>query len=162
MRVLLLFIAWSLVEIALYVTLGGWLGLGLTLAWVVGTGVVGIGLIRWQGGRIGMDLQRGIQAARDPMSPMAHSALILVAALLLILPGFLTDALGLVLLIPAVRRGVIAAIAGRARRAARARAAFRPDPQRRGDVIDAEVVEAVPVGKGSIQPSGKPSGWTQS
>lgn len=162
MRVLLLFIAWSLVEIALYVTLGGWLGLGLTLAWVVGTGVVGIGLIRWQGGRIGMDLQRGIQAARDPMSPMAHSALILVAALLLILPGFLTDALGLVLLIPVVRRGVIAAIAGRARQAVRGRAAFRPEPQRWGDVIDAEVVEAVPVGKGSIQPSGKPSGWTQS
>ena len=158
MRVLLLFITWSLIEIALYVTLGGWLGLGLTLAWVVGTGVVGIGLIRWQGGRIGMDLQRGIQAARDPMSPMAHSALLLVAALLLILPGFLTDALGLVLLIPVVRRGVIAAIAGRARQAAHNRTAFRPDPQRRGEVIDAEVVEVVPGTRGP----GKPSGWTQS
>ena len=162
MRVMLLFIAWSLTEIALYVTLGSWLGLGLTLVWVVGTGIVGVGLLRWQGGRIGMDLQRGIQAARDPLSPMAHSALILVAALLLILPGFLTDALGLMLLIPAVRRGVIAAIAGRARQAARNRPAFRPDQQRRGDVIDAEVVEAAQVGKGPIQPSGKPSGWTQS
>ena len=158
MRVMLLFIAWSLTEIGLYVTLGGWLGLGLTLVWVIGTGVAGVGLIRWQGGRIGMDLQRGIQAARDPLSPMAHSALILVAALLLILPGFLTDALGLVLLIPAVRRGVIAAIAGRARQAARHRAAITPDPRHRGDVIDAEVVDAAQ----DARLPGKPSGWTQS
>ncbi len=156
MRVLLLLIAWSLVEIGLYVTLGGWLGLGLTLGWVIGTGVLGVGLIRWQGERMGLSLRQGMGAARDPLSGAAHSGLVMLAAVLLILPGFLTDALGLLLLIPAVRQAVIGAIAARARVVVPQRAG--PFPGDRHDVIDAEVVEEVPPRRAPH----KPSGWTQS
>ncbi|MEO6301207.1 MAG: FxsA family protein [Paracoccaceae bacterium] len=158
MRILLLFIAWSLIEIALFVTLGGWLGLWLTLAWVIGTGMLGIGLIRWQGERVGMNLRQGMGAARNPFSGVAHSGLIMLAAMLLILPGFLTDAMGLLLLIPAVRRGVIAAIAARTTTAVRSAPMRGPMGGSQYDVIDAEVIEEVPMTKAPH----KPSGWTQS
>jgi UPF0716 protein FxsA len=153
MRVMLLLIAWSLIEIALFVVLGGWLGLGLTLLWVIGTGVLGVGLIRWQGTRVGLNLRQGMVAARDPLSGAAHTGLIMLAAALLILPGFLTDALGLFLLVPPVRRGVIAAIASRTGTGG---GAMRREG--RFEVVDAEVIEDVPPGK---MPQ-KPSGWTQS
>ena len=156
MRVLMLLIVWSLIEIGLYVTLGGWLGLGLTLGWVVGTAALGVGLIRWQGVRMGLNLRQGMGAARGQLAGAAHGGLIVLAAVLLILPGFLTDAAGLLLLIPAVRGLVIGAIAARARVVVPQRTMSRPgDPY---DVIDAEVVEEVPMGCASR----KPSGWTQS
>ncbi len=156
MRVLLLFCGWSLIEIALFVTVGGWLGLGLTLVWVIATGMLGVALIRWQGARMGMNLRQGMGAARDPLSGAAHSGLIMLAAVLLILPGFLTDAVGLVLLIPMARRAILSAIAGRGIGAGPRRGGpYAGDPF---DVIDAEVVEDVP----PARTPHKPSGWTQS
>jgi UPF0716 protein FxsA len=53
--------------------------------------------------------------AEDPLSPIAHQALIGVAAVLLILPGFLTDALGLLFLVPPVRTLLIGVLARRMR-----------------------------------------------
>ena len=158
MRVLLAFIAWSLIEIGLFVTVGGWLGLWPTLAWVIGTGMLGVWVIRWQGERMGMSLRQGIGAARDPLSGAAHTGLIMLAAVLLILPGFLTDAVGLLLLIPAVRRGVIAAIAARTAPVQTAPVPMKPVRGAPQEVIDAEVIEEVPMRRAPH----KPSGWTQS
>lgn len=107
-------LAWPLVEIGLFVTLGAKLGLWLTLAWVILTGVVGVLLLKGLalGGR--ETLQRGFQEGlHDPLSPLAHRALMGVAAVLLILPGFFTDALGLLLLVPPVRSLIIKGLASR-------------------------------------------------
>ena len=61
-------------------------------------------------------LRRGFrEGLQDPLSPLAHRALVGVAAVLLILPGFFTDALGLVLLLPPVRALIIKGLAGRMR-----------------------------------------------
>ena len=109
-------LAWPLVEIGLFVTLGAKLGLWLTLAWVILTGIAGVLLLKGLalGGR--ETLQRGFQEGlHDPLSPLAHRALMGVAAVLLILPGFFTDALGLVLLLPPVRSLIIKGMAGRMR-----------------------------------------------
>lgn len=62
---------------------------------------------------------------------LADGAFRMVAGLLLVLPGFLTDALGLILLIPAVQRLIVASVAARARVAT---ASFRQE----GDIIDGE------------------------
>jgi UPF0716 protein FxsA len=108
-------LALPLVEIGLFVTLGAKLGLWLTLAWVILTGVAGVLLLRGLAmGRGGLqrDLREGLH---DPLSPLAHRALLGVAAVLLILPGFLTDALGLLLLLPPVRTLIIRGLAGRIR-----------------------------------------------
>ncbi len=108
-------LALPLVEIGLFVTLGAKLGLWLTLAWVILTAVTGVLLLRGisMGGR---GLRQGLQhGVRDPLSPIMHRTLIGVAAVLLILPGFFTDALGLVLLLPPVRAGIIRLMASRRR-----------------------------------------------
>ena len=48
-------------------------------------------------------LRRALESGGDPVGPMAHGALIAGRRLLLVMPGFFTDALGLLLLIPPVR-----------------------------------------------------------
>ena len=104
MWILVAVLAWPLIEIGLFVTLGAELGLALTLAWVVLTGVAGVLLLRG----LALAGQRGLRAGlqeglQDPLSPVAHKALMAVGGVLLILPGFFTDALGLLLLLPPVR-----------------------------------------------------------
>ncbi len=121
MWIILGVLALPLVEIALFVTLGAALGLWLTLAWVLLTGVVGVMLLKSlsisgavRGRR---DLVEGFRGrlAENPLSPIAHQALIGVAGVLLILPGFFTDTLGLLLLVPPVRTLMIRLMARRVR-----------------------------------------------
>ena len=92
-----------LIEIALFIEIGGWLTLWPTLGIVVGTAILGSWLMRQQGHRALADVQRALDRARDPLEPLAHGALILFSGALLLTPGFLTDALGLALLVPLVR-----------------------------------------------------------
>lgn len=116
MWIILAILALPLVEIGLFVTLGAQLGLWLTLAWVMLTGVLGVLLLQRLalGGR--ESLRRGFQEGlQDPLSPLAHRALEGVAAVLLILPGFFTDAMGLLLLLPPVRALLIRLVAKRMR-----------------------------------------------
>lgn len=132
MWIVLGILALPLVEIGLFVTLGAKLGLWLTLGWVILTGVLGVLLLKGLAleGRAG--LQRGLQEGlQDPLSPLAHKALVGVAAVLLILPGFFTDALGLLLLLPPVRSLIIKGLAGRMRSVM----VVRPGP-REGDVYE--------------------------
>lgn len=144
MWVFALFLAVPLIEIGLFVTVGGWLTLWPTLAVVVGSGFLGVFVIRQQGLRAMSDMQTALRGMQNPMSPMAHNALIMMAGFLLILPGFLTDTLGLLLLIPPLRQVLIGRFAGRF-------GAFA-QPNRRGgssssantEVIDAEYSEIDP------------------
>lgn len=116
MWIVLGLLALPLVEIGLFVTLGAKLGLWLTLGWVVLTGVLGVLLLKSMALAGGETLRRGFrEGLQDPLSPLAHRALVGVAAVLLILPGFFTDALGLVLLLPPVRALIIKGLAGRMR-----------------------------------------------
>ena len=103
MWVFALFLAVPLIEIGLFVTVGGWLTLWPTLAIVLGTGVLGVFVMRLQGLRAIFDVQDAVRSMKNPLSPMANSAMIMAAGVLLILPGFFTDTLGLLLLIPFVR-----------------------------------------------------------
>lgn len=122
MWIILGILALPLVEIGLFVTLGASLGLWLTLAWVLLTGVTGVLILRslavsgaFRGRQDFVEGFRG-RMAEDPLSPIAHQALVGVAALLLILPGFFTDGLGLLLLVPPVRGLIIRLLASRVRR----------------------------------------------
>lgn len=116
MWIVLGLLAWPLVEIGLFVTLGAKLGLWLTLAWVILTGLVGVMLLKGMALAGQSTLRQGLQEGlHDPLSPLAHRALVGVAAVLLILPGFFTDALGLVLLLPPVRGLIIRGMASRVR-----------------------------------------------
>lgn len=111
MWIILGILALPLVEIALFVTLGAKLGLWLTLAWVLLTAIGGVLVLRTlsRSGMAQTDFVEGFRGrmAEDPLSPVVHQGLVAVAALLLILPGFFTDTLGILLLIPPVRTALI-------------------------------------------------------
>ena len=114
MWIVLGILALPLVEIGLFVTLGAKLGLWLTLAWVVLTGAAGVLLLKGLALAGQRGLRDGLQEGlHDPLSPIAHKALMGVAAVLLILPGFFTDALGLILLLSPVRALIIKSMASR-------------------------------------------------
>jgi UPF0716 protein FxsA len=123
MWLMLAFLALPLIEIALFVVLGGAIGLWLTLAWVVLAVVFGV-LILKKVARLGpISFQRDVQTLRDPTSPVAQRALTVLAAVLLIVPGFFTDAAGLLLLLLPVQTLIIGHFAGRGGQGSAARSA---------------------------------------
>lgn len=100
---LLLLVGWFWLESWLFLVIGGKIGLLPVLAWVFFTFVLGAVLLRVEGLRMlfqmHVQLQRGIVPAREMLSGMA----IVLGALLLMLPGYFTDTLGLLLLFPPTR-----------------------------------------------------------
>lgn len=102
-----LFLIVPLIEISLFITVGGWLTLWPTLGLVLLTGIIGTTLMRWQGMQVLAELRGDMGQLQNPLSPLAHGALIVVAGLLLLTPGFFTDTIGFLLMVPAVRAVVI-------------------------------------------------------
>jgi UPF0716 protein FxsA len=104
---LLLFFTVPLVEIYVLLEVGGVIGVLPTIALVVLTAVMGAGLIRAQGlatlGRVQQQLERG----ELPAVAIIEAALLLVAGALLLTPGFVTDTIGFLILVPPLRRRVI-------------------------------------------------------
>lgn len=107
MWLFLLFIAVPLIEIALFIQVGGLIGLWPTLAIVVLTAIAGTALVRSQGAETMARLRRSLDELRDPTEPLAHGAMILFSGALLLTPGFFTDALGFALLVPSFRNLVL-------------------------------------------------------
>ena len=103
MPLFLLFLAVPLIEIALFIQVGGWIGLWPTLLIVVLTAIAGTYLVRSQGGQAMNQMRRSFDELRDPTEPLAHGAMILFSGALLLTPGFFTDAVGFALLVPPVR-----------------------------------------------------------
>lgn len=125
------------VEIALFIEVGGAIGLWPTLLIVVLTAVLGSQLIRRQGIGAFLALRSSVSELRDPTRALFDGAMILFSGALLLTPGFLTDTTGLILLIPAVRAAVYAAVRRRIEVVA-FHDGPRPGPAGPGDVIDAE------------------------
>jgi UPF0716 protein FxsA len=102
----LIFIAVPVLEIYLFIRVGELIGAVPTIGLVVLAAALGSAVIRFGAPRaIGMaqdSLRAGVAPVREVMDGLA----IVAAGGLLILPGFLTDAIGLLLLIPWVRRGI--------------------------------------------------------
>lgn len=103
MPLFLLFILIPIIEIALFIQVGGLIGLWPTIGLVLLSALLGTVLIRSQGARALMEVQDSFRTLNDPTRPLAHGAMILFAGMLLLTPGFFTDALGLLLLVPGVR-----------------------------------------------------------
>jgi UPF0716 protein FxsA len=113
MWLFILLVVVPIIEIALFVQVGGAIGLWPTLATVVLTAVIGSVLLRAQGIATLSRLQSSLSTGTNPLDPIANGALILVAGVVLLTPGFFTDAVGFALLIPPVRALVIKWIASR-------------------------------------------------
>jgi UPF0716 protein FxsA len=99
----LLFLAWPLVEIAGFVAVGRQVGVFATIGLVLLSAVAGAFLLRFQGFGAVTRIRRALDAGGDPSRDLAHGAMIMLAGILLLLPGFFTDIIGLLLFIPPVR-----------------------------------------------------------
>ena len=108
MWIFVLLVAVPIIEIALFIELGGWVGLWPTIGLVIVTAILGAALLRAQGFTAMAQLQQSVAEGGDPRGPMAHGVMILIAGLLMLTPGFFTDTVGFLLLIPPVRSAIIA------------------------------------------------------
>lgn len=99
----LFFLLLPLIEIAGFVIVGGAIGVLPTLGLVLGSAVLGVMLLRAQGLGALARARTEMAANGDPGRQIAHGAMIVVAAILLIIPGFFTDLLGILLFLPPVR-----------------------------------------------------------
>lgn len=99
----LLFVGIPIAEIALFIYVGERIGLLATLVLIVITAVIGSALVARQGAGAIAQVQAAFFEARFPGKELAHGAMIVVAGVFLVTPGFLTDVLGFLLLVPPVR-----------------------------------------------------------
>lgn len=106
-------LALPIIEIALFIKVGQAIGLLPTLALVIGAALLGGLLLRQQGLSVLGQLRSNIDAGRLPGRTIADAMMLGLAALLLILPGFLTDVLALALLLPPVRGWIYSSLASR-------------------------------------------------
>ena len=104
---LLILVLLPAVEITLFIQLGGAIGAGWTLLLILTTAAIGLSAMRQQGMATLAQAQLAQAEGRQPVAEMGNGLLILMAGLLLLIPGFLTDALGLMLLWPFGRRLMI-------------------------------------------------------
>ena len=110
MWLLIALIAVPLIEIALFIEVGGMVGLWPTLGIVVLTAVIGTALLRRQGLAEMNRLRAAFEGQGDPSAPLVHGAMILFAGALLLTPGFFTDAVGFALLLTPVRDAIFSRI----------------------------------------------------
>lgn len=102
----LLFLLVPLVELWFLIKVGGWIGALPTVALTVMTAVIGASLARLQGLKTLLRMRQTVARGETPAVEVIEGVLLLAAALLLLTPGFFTDALGFACLLPAIRRAL--------------------------------------------------------
>ncbi len=169
MWLFLAFLLVPLVEIALFIQVGGLIGLWPTLAIVVLTAVLGTYMVKAEGRAAIENLRRTFETLNDPSEPLAHGAMILISGALLLTPGFFTDAVGFALLVPAVRSAAFRWLKSRVKvqrfemgtgpsQPSSGPHGPRPSPHRgQGDVIEGDYHEV----SEDKRPNHPGSGWTQ-
>lgn len=106
-------LALPLLEIAGFVVVGRQVGALATVGLVLASSIAGALLLRHQGFSVMTRIRAEMDAGRDPSRQLAHGAMIVLAAILLIIPGFITDIIGLLLFLPPVRDLAWRALKGR-------------------------------------------------
>jgi UPF0716 protein FxsA len=101
--VVLLLVLWPVVEIAVFLQVVQWIGVLDTLAVMLAISLVGAWLVKRQGVGTLARMRRELDDGRIPTGPMSDGGLLALAGFLLLVPGFVTDAFGLLLLLPPVR-----------------------------------------------------------
>lgn len=103
-RILLLLVLLPLLELYVLFQIGARVGFFPTVLGVLVVGFAGAALARHRAGRVWQQWREALAEGRPPSEGLADALLLLLAGALLILPGVISDVLGLALLVPAVRR----------------------------------------------------------
>ncbi|AKR57047.1 FxsA protein [Devosia sp. H5989] len=110
---IMLMLLTPLIEIAAFIKIGQSIGLWPTLLGVVVSAVVGVLVIQSRGLALGTQLRAAMNQGEMPARTVADAMMVFVAGVLLVIPGYFTSALGLLLLIPPVRNLLYAHMAKR-------------------------------------------------
>ncbi len=154
-----------ILEIAVFIEIGGRIGVGYTLALIVATALAGTALLRHQGMATLASARKTVEQGGMPMREVLDGVCLLIGGALLLTPGFVTDAVGAVLLIPFARRALQAWVVSRLLSSGRVSMSMggsmggSPQPGRgRGDdtVIDGDFTEVRDEDDDSLPP---PGGW---
>ena len=151
----ILLLAVPIVEIALFIKIGGLIGLWPTIGIVIATALAGAALLRSQGLATLRSARASLAENRFPLDQVFDGLCLAVAGALLLTPGFFTDAVGLLLFVPplraALRRRIAAYVAARAE--IEIHAAGASADSRAGPVIDGEYRDVSP----DREPPGRPA-----
>ncbi|OCG05257.1 FxsA family protein [Gilliamella sp. wkB112] len=115
MRFIVFFIFFIYVycEITVFIMVANSIGVLLALICIIATSVIGFSLVKTQGLRNLSIMQQKIANEQNPQNEIIKSVALLFAGLLLLIPGFVTDILGAILLIPLVQQHVVKSIVSR-------------------------------------------------
>jgi UPF0716 protein FxsA len=137
------FIVVPILEIYVIIQVGRVIGAWWTILLLIADSIFGSWLVKREGRRAWAALTTALQSGRMPATELADGALILVGGTLMISPGFVTDVVGIVLILPFTRplaRRLLTRLV--ARRLVGARPdARRPGPGSQGPVVRGEVVD---------------------
>jgi UPF0716 protein FxsA len=141
------FIVVPIVEIYVLIQVGQVIGPWWTILLLIADSILGTWLIRREGGRAWQALRSALDSGRMPAKELADGALILIGGTLMLTPGFVTDAFGILLILPVTRPLFRRLLTGVVTRrlvvlgTTRPGQTTRPGPRSQGTVIQGEVVD---------------------
>ncbi len=135
---LLLFVGLPLAEIYVLVQVGAAIGGIATVALVVFSAVLGSLLVRHQGFRTLQEIRRSLDRGEAPAIPMLEGGVLVIGGILLLIPGFITDLIGALLLIAPLRRAMIVRFVSRISTPGRPPGGGPPEPPAPPRTIEGE------------------------
>ncbi len=107
----LMFLLFPLLELWLLILAGMVFGAAVVILWVILSALAGLAVLRRAGWKSWLRADWRMQRGESPAAELADGVLLGTGGFLLFLPGLITDAIGLLLLLPATRRRVVGALA---------------------------------------------------
>lgn len=102
--ILALFIIIPIIEIFLFMRIGALIGVMPTLGMIILTAVIGVSMLKMQGLSTLQRAQNNLQENKIPATELIEGIILLLCGALLLTPGFFTDAIGFLMLVPHIRR----------------------------------------------------------
>jgi UPF0716 protein FxsA len=144
---LIAFIGLPLIEVAVFIQVGGRIGVGWTIGLCLLTALIGTTMIRHQGLSVLQRAREQMARNEPPVREVFEGFCLVIAGALLLTPGFVTDALGGLLLLPPVRQVLFARVRKQIEIRAAAgpgRGSGRPGQPGRGPTIEGEFEDLTP------------------
>lgn len=132
------FFLYVYIEISLFIQVAHVFGVFLTLILVILTSVLGVSLVKNQGLKNLMLMQQKIAAGESPAAELVKSVSLIIAGIFLILPGFFTDLLGLLLLLPPVQKHLTVKLMPHLRFSGMSSGGFGGENTHQGNTFDGE------------------------
>ncbi len=136
-----LFIGVPLIEIYLFIELGGLIGALPTVLLIIVTALIGVSLLRAQGFNTMAKFQQEVATGQLPATTMLEGVALILGGALLLTPGFLTDSIGFLCLIPFTRQTIIAWAIKNMKVTSRGFSSTGPARPHDPNVIEGEIIE---------------------